>query len=94
MSKTPKTIGDNDAIEITEYLLSKGISQTKIGGIVNKSQPWVSGIKNNMENFESGKEAGRQEVQREIISNIEDRAAREITARVLQSPLVTIESND
>ena len=40
MSRTPKNVSDEDAREITEYLLNKGIPQTQIASTVKRSQSW------------------------------------------------------
>ena len=45
MSRTPKNVSDEDAREITEYLLNKGIPQTQIASTVKRSQSWVAGVK-------------------------------------------------
>ena len=91
MSRTPKNVSEDDAREITNFLLDKGIPQTKIASIVKKSQSWVAGIKRERDIANSARAEGRQEVQSTIIGNVEDKAAREVA--VLKSDLVPACSN-
>lgn len=93
MDKPSKKIGDSDAREITTYLLGKGISQKKIAELVDKSQPWVAGVKKEQDIANSAKEAGRQEVKDEIVANVASKTAQEIANKVFpQSNIPTIEA--
>lgn len=84
MSRTPKNVSDEDAREITEYLLNKGIPQTKIASTVKRSQSWVAGVKRERDIARYAKEAGRQELQTEIIENVKKQAADTLSNRILQ----------
>ncbi len=85
MSRTPKNISGEDAREITEFLLDKGIPQTQIASTVKRSQSWVAGIKRERDIAHYAKEAGRQEIQTEIIENVKKRAASQISDKILRS---------
>lgn len=61
MGRTPKNISDNDAIEITKFLLNKDITQTQIAMLVKRSQSWVSGIK-------------REEMRQEAVDDVAKKA--------------------
>lgn len=92
MSRTPRNVSDSDAREITEFLLDKGIPQNKIASTVEKSQGWVSGVKREKDLVQSAMSAGRQQVQEEIIENLKDKTAQEISKKMLQSkdiPMLT-----
>lgn len=84
MSRTPKNVSDEDAREITEYLLNKGIPQTQIASTVKRSQSWVAGVKRERDIARYAKEAGRQELQTEIIENVKKQAADTLSNRILQ----------
>ena len=86
MSRTPKNVSEDDAREIANFLLDKGIPQTQIASTVKKSQSWVSGIKRERDIANSAREEGRQEVRNAIIGNVEDKVAREVTTRFFHSP--------
>ena len=86
MSRQPRRVSDGDAREITEFLLNKGIPQKEIAPVVKRSQPWVSGVKRERDLVASAREKGRQEFQDEIIRNVEDKTARELSRRMLQRP--------
>ena len=85
MSRTAKNFSEDDAREIANFLLDKGIPQTQIASTVKKSQSWVSGIKRERDIANSAREEGRQEVRSAIIENVEDKAAREVTKRLFHS---------
>lgn len=85
MSRTPKNVNNDDAREIATFLLNKGIPQTQIAMVVKKSQSWVAGIKRECDIASSAREEGRQEVRSAIIDNVENKAAREISRRMLHS---------
>ena len=94
MSRTPKSISENDAREIASFLLNKGIPQTQIASTVKKSQSWVAGIKRELDIARSAREEGRQEVRSAIVKNVEDKAAHEITQRLFQSPNIQMLPSD
>ena len=85
MSRTPKSISEDDAREIANFLLEKGIAQTQIASTVKKSQSWVAGVKRERDIASSAREQGRKEIQSEIIGNLEDKTAREVSKRLFQS---------
>ena len=64
MGRTPKNVSDNDAIEITKFLLNKDIPQTQIAMVVKRSQSWVSGIK-------------REEMHQEAVDDVTKKASNE-----------------
>lgn len=84
MSRTPKSISGEDAREIAEFLLDKGIPQTQIASTVKRSQSWVAGIKRERDIARYAKEAGRQEIQTEIIENVKKQAADTLSNKILQ----------
>lgn len=86
MSRQPRRVNDGDAREITEFLLDKGIPQKEIAPVVKKSQSWVSGVKRERDLVASARERGRQEVRDEIIRNVEDKTAQQLSRRMLPRP--------
>ena len=86
MSRQPRRVSDGDAREITEFLLDKGIPQKEIAPVVKRSQPWVSGVKRERDLVASARERGRQEVRDEIIRNVEDKTAQQLSRRMLSRP--------
>lgn len=95
MSKQTKKVSDNDAKEITKFLLDKGIPQKKIANTVDKSQPWVASVKKEQDISKSAKEAGRQEVKMEIIENVKDKAAKKLVDKLSpQSTILSIEADN
>ena len=85
MSRTPKSISGEDAREIAEFLLDKGISQTQIASTVKRSQSWVAGVKRERDIARYAKEAGRQEVKNEIVEKATNQLARAISNNFLSS---------
>lgn len=84
MSRTPKSVSEDDAREIADFLLDKGIPQTQIALTVKRSQSWVAGIKRERDIASSAREEGRQELRSAIIEKVEDKLACEVTRRLFQ----------
>lgn len=90
MNRGAKNLSNDEAREIAIFLLEKGIPQTKIAGIVKKSQSWVSKIKREHEIASSAREEGYLDAQNEIIKNIGDRMGSNLLKKFQPNILMTI----
>ncbi len=78
MSRTPKILGDEEAREVTVYLLRKGIAQVLIAQTVGRSQSWVAGIKKELDIRIAALMEGQQIAKDEILEKTAQHLANQI----------------
>lgn len=82
MSNKERIPSLREAVEITLYLLRKGVRQKAIAVAVGRSQSWVSRVKKELAAYMRGRQDGQRETMAAMVDGVVDRLAGKLSQQM------------